>query len=42
MPLGARVEVVSSRASREKIVLLNGCEQAPAERLLSEAGGEDD
>jgi uncharacterized protein len=36
------VEVVSGHASREKIVVLNGLEQARAERLLSEAGGEDD
>ena len=36
------LEVVSGRASREKIVVLNGLEQAQTERLLSEAGGEDD
>jgi uncharacterized protein (TIGR00251 family) len=36
------LEVVSGHTSREKIVVLNGLEQARAERLLSEAGGEDD
>jgi uncharacterized protein (TIGR00251 family) len=36
------LEVVSGHTSREKIVVLNGLEQAQVERLLSEAGGEDD
>jgi uncharacterized protein (TIGR00251 family) len=36
------LEVVSGQTSRDKIVLLNGLEQAQAERLLSSAGGEDD
>jgi uncharacterized protein (TIGR00251 family) len=36
------LEVVSGHASRDKIVLLNGLEQAHTERLLSTAGGEDD
>jgi uncharacterized protein (TIGR00251 family) len=35
------LEVVSGHASREKIVVLEGLEQAHTERLLSAAGGED-
>ena len=35
-----QVELVSGHASREKMVLLEGVEQADAERLLAAAGEE--
>jgi uncharacterized protein (TIGR00251 family) len=35
------LEVVSGHASREKIVVLDGLDQAQTERLLAAAGGED-
>jgi len=34
----ATVELVSGHASREKIVVLDGLEQAQTERLLASAG----
>jgi uncharacterized protein YggU (UPF0235/DUF167 family) len=36
------LEIVSGRTSREKIVVLDGLDQAQTERLLAAAGGEDD
>jgi uncharacterized protein (TIGR00251 family) len=37
-----RLAVVSGHTSRDKIVVLDGLDQAQAERLLAAAGGEDD